>query len=69
MTTRRWIFEHLERVPFETRAGRVLNWGLLALILANVTVVIVESVDWIYVGYSPWFDAFEMFSVAVFTVE
>ncbi len=45
MTTRRWIFEHLERAPFETRAGWVLNWGLLALILANVTVVIVESVD------------------------
>ncbi len=69
MTARRWTFELLERAPFETRAGRVLNWGLLALILANVTVVIVESVDWIYAGHGPWFDAFEMFSVAVFTVE
>ncbi len=69
MTARRRIFELLEHAPFETRAGRVLNWGLLALILANVTTVIVESVDWIYADYGPWFDAFEMFSVAVFTVE
>ena len=46
MTARRRIFELLERAPFETMAGRVLNWGLLALILANVTTVIVESVDW-----------------------
>ena len=69
MTARRWTFELLERAPFETSAGRVLNWGLVALILINVTVVIVESVDWIYVGHRPWFDAFEVFSVAVFTVE
>jgi len=53
MTARRRTFVLLEHAPFETRAGRVVNWGLLALILANVTVVIVESVDWIYVGYSP----------------
>ena len=69
MTARRRTFELLELAPFETRTGRVLNWGLLALIMANVTVVIVESVDWIYAGYGPWFDAFEIFSVAVFTVE
>ncbi len=69
MTTRRWAFDLLENAPFETRAGRVLNWGLLALILANVTVVIVESVDWIYADHGPWFNAFERFSVAVFTVE
>jgi hypothetical protein len=45
MTARCRTFELLERTPFETRVGRVLNWGLLALIIANVTVVIVESVD------------------------
>jgi len=48
MTARRKTFELLECAPFETRARRALNWGLLVLILANVTVVIVESVDWIY---------------------
>jgi voltage-gated potassium channel len=69
MTARRRTFELLELAPFETRTGRVLNWGLLALIIANVTVVIVESIDWIYADYGPWFDVFEIFSVAVFTVE
>jgi voltage-gated potassium channel len=69
MTPRRRTFEALERSPFETRAGRAINWGLLVLILANVTVVIFESVDWIYANYGPWFDAFEIFSVTVFTVE
>ena len=69
MTARRRIFELLELTPFDTKAGKILNWGLLALILANVTMVIIESVDWIYADYSLWFDTFETFSVAVFTIE
>jgi voltage-gated potassium channel len=69
MTARQRVFELLEHAPFETTLGRVINWFLVALILINVSVVVVESVDWIYADFQWWFDAFEVFSVGVFTIE
>lgn len=69
MKFRQQAFELLEHAPFESVLGRLINWFLVALILVNVSVVIIESVDWIYIGHQQWFDAFEIFSVGVFTVE
>jgi len=69
MTLRRRAFDFLEHRPFETGPARLINWFLVGLILVNVIVVVVESVEWIYAEHQQLFDAFEIFSVAVFTVE
>ncbi|MCU7844679.1 MAG: ion transporter [Candidatus Thiodiazotropha sp. (ex Monitilora ramsayi)] len=42
---------------------------LVGLITLNVLAVILDSVEGIYRAYKPWFDTFEVFSVAVFTIE
>lgn len=53
----------------ESALGRTLNAFLMLLIVCNVTAVIVESVQPIYKAYKPWFVYFELFSVAIFSVE
>jgi len=42
---------------------------IMGLILLNVAAVVLETVDSIYTPYAPLFHAFDVFSVAVFTVE
>ena len=41
----------------------------MGLIFLNVAAVVLETVDWIYLRYAFFFNAFDIFSVAVFTVE
>ena len=41
----------------------------MGLIVLNVAAVVLETVDSIYNSYAFIFDAFEIFSVAVFSVE
>jgi voltage-gated potassium channel len=61
----RWLDPGVHETPFE----RATNAGLVALIILNVAAVILESVDAIHQRFARAFDAFEWFSVAVFTVE
>jgi voltage-gated potassium channel len=42
---------------------------IMGLIFLNVAAVVLETVDWLYLRYASIFNAFEIFSVAVFTVE
>lgn len=42
---------------------------IMGLIILNVVAVVLETVNWLYVRYAPIFRAFDIFSVAVFTVE
>ncbi|MDD1762461.1 MAG: ion transporter [Methanothrix sp.] len=42
---------------------------IMSLIVLNVVVVVLETVQWLYVRYVPLFHAFDVFSVAVFSVE
>jgi voltage-gated potassium channel len=56
---------HLEGYPL----GSAINFFLVAIILLNVLALILESEPWLYAAYGPWFDYFEIFSVAVFSVE
>ncbi len=42
---------------------------IMGLIFLNVAAVVLETVDWIYLRYASLFDVFNIFSVAVFTVE
>jgi voltage-gated potassium channel len=49
--------------------SRYFDPFIMCLILLNVVAVVLETVDWIYAPYAPLFQAFEILSVAVFTVE
>ncbi|MDM7912762.1 MAG: ion transporter [Methanotrichaceae archaeon] len=42
---------------------------IMGLIVLNVVAVVLETVNWIYVRYATFFRIFELFSVAVFSVE
>lgn len=57
--------EHLEGdVP-----GTLVNFFIVSIIILNVLALILESEPWLYAAYGQWFDYFEIFSVAVFSVE
>lgn len=49
--------------------GRVVNGFLVTLIIANGIAFTAETVDSVYVRYGPELDAFNTFSVIVFTIE
>jgi len=49
--------------------NRSVNWFLMILISLNVVAIILESIDSVYLQFRSEFDYFELFSVAVFTME
>lgn len=51
------------------RIGNYVDHLIVALIVANVVVVALETVDWIYVQYVDEFYVFEAISVSIFAVE
>lgn len=65
---RRRTYELFENVG-HSRAGRLLNSLLIALIIANVTAIILDSVPSINARYHDWFLLFEWFSILLFTIE
>lgn len=67
--SRRRIHEIIEEAKPGDRASRWFDGFLFALILLNVAAVILETVGALYRQYHGWFDALELFTVAVFTVE
>jgi voltage-gated potassium channel len=66
---RRTIFRVLDADSRATGFERAGNFAVVALILANVAAVILESVPWVYTRYGAEFLRFEVFSVTVFTIE
>ncbi|MBC7079081.1 MAG: ion transporter [Methanothrix sp.] len=50
-------------------AGRYIDLFIICLIVLNVIAVMLETVLWISAHYASLFRAFEIFSVAVFTIE
>lgn len=66
---RRRVYELLEIAAPNDAASRYIDFALIALIAVNVLAVVLESVDSLAAAYGPWFAGFEIFSVAVFTVE
>ena len=57
-----------QSLPSDT-ASRILNMFLMVLISLNVVAIILESVNAIHLQYRAEFYYFELFSVAVFTIE
>lgn len=66
---RRRTYEVLEKAASEDRLSGVVDSILIALILANLAAVVLESFDGLYARYAVWFNLLEVVSVALFTVE
>ena len=52
-----------------SRPSRLFNGFIMLLILANVAAIVLESMEPVYRAHRGFFDNFETFSVAVFTIE
>jgi voltage-gated potassium channel len=66
---KRRTWELLEREVGESRLDYAVDLSITILIVANVLAVMLETVVWIGEPYRPYFAAFDLFSVAVFTAE
>lgn len=68
-----WQLRHRVFTVFEVgnggRFGRMIDWLIMSLILANVFAVILGTVDSIRAEYASFFLYFELLSVGVFTIE
>ena len=63
------IYEIVESTHPDDWRGQWFDYFIIALIVTNVIAVILETVEGLYVAYAEFFTGFELFSVAVFTVE
>lgn len=66
---KRRVFRMLEAASPDDRLGLLCDWVMIALILANVAAAVAETVAVLSARYGGAFRAFEIFSVAVFTIE
>ena len=63
------IYNIVEATQPDDVHGQWFDYFIVALIITNVIAVILETVEGLYVAYTEFFTGFELFSVAVFTVE
>ena len=68
-TWRRRIYEIIEIGHGDSRASRIFDAVIVGLILANIAAFVAETVPALSAAYGPYFWAFEVFSVTVFSIE
>ena len=66
---RHFVYNILQNDDYNTWLSRYVDYFFIALIAANVTAVIAESVDQWYYPYQRYFELFENFSIVIFTIE
>lgn len=66
---RRRVYEVLERGAASDRESLLVNRCLVALIILNLTAVVLESIPLLATTYRVWFDLIEYGSLLVFTAE
>lgn len=66
---KRRVYEVLTNPRRDDRIGRLISFGLLLLIAANVVANVLETDAEIHAGAPGFFRSFEIISIAVFTVE
>lgn len=66
---RHFCYNILHNTDDDTRINRLINYILIALIISNVSAVLLESVNPIYRSYHFYFDLFENISIAIFSIE
>jgi voltage-gated potassium channel len=69
MTFRKKLFRILEPTTKDTLTERVFEWFLIILIILNIIATLASSMKDVYETYTNQFYYFELFSVAVFTIE
>lgn len=69
LSLRQKIYQIIEVGRGDNEASRLFDVGILTLILLNVAAVVMETVPSYAAAYGPQFEAFNIFSVAIFTVE
>ncbi len=68
-TWRRRIFEIIEIGQGDSRASRIFDGFIVGLIILNVGAFVAETVPNLSAAHGPYFKAFEIFSVACFSIE
>lgn len=68
-TLRRRVYEVIELGRGEDRVSRIFDGIIIVLIITNVAAFCLETVPEYHEAWGPWFAAFEVLSVAVFTIE
>ena len=66
---RRRTYAVLEKAGEGDRLSQAVDIVIIAVILANMGAVVLESFEGLYERYAGWFAALELVSVALFTVE
>lgn len=69
VSLRRRIFEIIEVGHGDSRASRIFDGAIVALILLNIAAFVAETVPSLSAAYGPYFSAFEILSVAIFSLE
>lgn len=68
-TWRRAVYKTIEIGQGEDRASRIFDAVIVTLILLNVAAMIAETVPEVQAAYGDYLSAFEVFTIAVFTIE
>lgn len=66
---RKRIYEIIETGHGEDLASKIFDSFIVGLIILNVAAFVAETVPAVHAAWSRWFHGFEVFSVAVFTIE
>ena len=66
---RKRVWTLLEPATEEDKASRITDIFLVSLIFFNILMVILETVENLYLNYKAFFKYFELFSVIVFSIE
>lgn len=66
---RRRVYELLEAQHGDNRATRLIDSAIITLILLNIAAFVAETEPQVAQAYQDWFHRFEVFSVAIFTIE
>ena len=66
---RQRTYEVLEKAAEGDRLSQAVDVTIIAVIVANMAAVVLESFEGLHAGYAAWFFALELVSVALFTVE
>ena len=66
---RYFVYDTLQNEEHDSVIGKVVDYFLIFLIVTNVLAVIAESVDRWYFPNQIYFEAFEVFSIVIFSIE
>lgn len=66
---RRYVYNVLQNPNFEDKTTRWVNYVLIALIVLNILVVLLESVNSLFISHQLLFTHLEYFFLTIFTIE